>query len=91
MNGNAKSLIIENDGQHDPYGAALGLAFDICETLTARGADIPLKWEYQPGIGGIDADSLNPSLDSFNNAELIAIGSDCLAVVEECKRKGLDY
>lgn len=91
MNENAKNLIIENDGQHDPFGAALGLAFDICETLTARGADIPPEWEYQPGLGAIDDDSLNPAFDSFNNAELIAIGNDCLAVVEECKQNGLDY
>ena len=91
MNENAKSLIIENDGKHDPYGAAMNLAFDICEALTARGADIPLEWEYQPGIGKIDADSLNPALKFFNNWELIAIGNDCLAVIEECKQNGLDY
>ena len=29
MDKNAKRLIIENDGQHDPYGAAMNLAFDV--------------------------------------------------------------
>ena len=86
MNENAKRLIIENDGQHDPYGAAMSLAFDICETLTSRGADIPCDWQYQSGIGVIDADDLNPALANFNDAELVTIGNDCLAVVDECKR-----
>lgn len=91
MDENAKRLIIENDGQHDPYGAAMNLAFDICETLTARGVDVPCEWQYQSGIGAIDADDLNLALASFNNAELIAIGNDCLKVVDECKKNGLDY
>lgn len=91
MNENAKRLIIENDGQHDPYGAAMNLAFDICEALAARGGDIPCGWQYQSGIGAIDADDLNPDLASFSNAELTAIGDDCLAVVDACKKNGLDY
>ena len=91
MDKNAKRLIIENDGQHDPYGAAMSLAFDICETLTSRGADIPSDWQYQSGIGAIDADYLNPDLANLNNAELLTIGNDCLAVVDECKKNGLDY
>jgi len=91
MDKNAKRLIIENDGQQDPYGAAMNLAFDICETLTTRGADIPCDWQYQSGIGAIDADDLNPDLANFDNAELLTIGNDCLAVVDECKKNGLDY
>lgn len=91
MNENAKRLIIENDGQHDPYGAAMNLAFDICEALAARGVDVPCEWQYQSGIGAIDADELNPALASFSDAELTAIGDDCLAVVDACKKNGLDY
>jgi len=91
MDENAKRLIIENDGQQDPYGAAMNLAFDICETLAARGGDIPCEWQYQSGIGAIDADDLNPALANFNNAELVTIGNDCLAVVDEYKKNGLDY
>lgn len=91
MNENAKRLIIENDGQQDPYGAAMNLAFDICEALTVRGGDIPCGWQYQSGIGLIDADELNPALASFSDAELTDIGNDCLAVVDACKKNGLDY
>lgn len=91
MNENAKRLIIENDGQQDPYGAAMNLAFDICEALTVRGGDIPCGWQYQSGIGVIDADELNPALASFSDVELTAIGDDCLAVVDACKKNGLDY
>jgi len=91
MNATANQLIIENDGRHDPFGAAMSLAFDVCEALAYRGADIPFEWDYRMGAGGIDTDSLNPSLDTSNNAELVGIGNHCLAVVEACRAKGLDY
>ena len=49
---------------HDPWGSALNLCFDICETLVRHGVPVPTDWEYSPGAftgeGELDEDNDSP-------------------------------
>lgn len=47
------------DWEHDPWGVALNLAFDICEVIDAAEGHTPARWDYHRGASPV------PSLESL--------------------------
>lgn len=48
-----KSELMMGWDSGDRWGSAMGMFFDVAETLYRREAEIPTEWGYRPGAGGV--------------------------------------
>jgi hypothetical protein len=83
-----------NDIKGDPWGASMEAFFECAGRMNKRGVQIPVSWQYKPGLGGdgTDKDSYYYSLFAHcGNSQLLAIGLFLERYTNYLRKKGRDY
>ena len=76
----------------DPWGESMRLWFTICDTLNARGDDVPYTWEYHAGIGGLDTEaSYFDDIKDIDSADLVHYGNVLCRHTRLMDHLGLSY
>lgn len=78
----------------DPWGTAMDAWYECAGRMNRRGLDIPIEWNYRPGIGqdGTDKGSYWYSLFArCGNKQLYAIGAFLYRYTNLLERSGKSY
>ena len=78
----------------DPWGAVMGVWFQVAHHLEARGRLAPAAWSFNPGALGphVDRDDVwFEALDGASDAALIAFGNILCRYAAKLKVAGKDY
>ena len=91
-----KSEYVAQHDSGDQWGSAMSARFDICETLTRRGDDVPASWEFHAGAGlfGIDDEPesyFGCIIRDADSADLVRFGNVLARYTNALRLADLDY